>query len=94
MDWLAKVWDLLNGWKAVLGYVIAQLPWFAAHPLIVEALMRVAANPDPTTKEGAEAWGNLFVQLLLLTGIVHIVTKNVKYGVLRNRQLTLSASRK
>lgn len=86
MNWLVSLWLKLNGWKTVLAYVVAQLPWFAAHPLIVDAIMKVIANPDPATAEGAQAWGNLIVQLLMLTGILHIALKNVRYGTLRARR--------
>lgn len=86
MSWLVSLWLKLNGWKTVLAYVVAQLPWFAANPMIVDAIMKVIANPDPSTAEGAQAWGNLIVQLLMLTGIMHITVKNVRYGTLRTRR--------
>lgn len=86
MSWLVNLWLKLNGWKTVLAYVVAQLPWFAAHPMIVDAIMKVVANPDPTTPEGAKAWADLIVQLLLLTGVFHIAVKNVRYGTLRTRR--------
>lgn len=84
---LIKLWALIDGWKAVGGYVLAQLPWFMEHPLIVEAITRVIAHPDPKTAEGAEAWGNLIVQLVLLTGIINITVKNLRYGTLRLGQV-------
>lgn len=83
MSVLLKLWAMADGWKTVLGYVLAQLPWFVAHPLIIDALMKVIQHPDPKTAEGAEAWGNLIVQLILLTGVLHIAVKNVKYGTER-----------
>lgn len=87
MSIFLKLWVLIDGWKAVIGYVLAQLPWFLSHPLIVDAIQRVMNNPDPKTPEGAEAWGNLFVQLLLLVGVINIGVKNVKYGTLRAGQI-------
>lgn len=78
--WITLLWLKMNGWKTILGYVIAQLPWFAAHPMIVDAVGKLLLDSNPATVKGAEAWGNLIVQLILLTGVIHSTMKNITQG--------------
>lgn len=85
MSWLFKLWLKMNGWKTVIGYILIQLPWFMAHPMIVDAINKIITNFDPATVEGAKAWADLIVQLILLTGIIHTTVKNVKYGTRRTK---------
>lgn len=82
-SWLIKLWLKLNGWKTVVGYVLIQLEWFSGNPALVEAIQNTISNIDPGTPEGAKAWANLIIQLILLTGVAHIVKKNVQYGTKR-----------
>ena len=90
VSWFSKVltwvWLKLDGWKTVLSYVLVQLPWFVAHPPVVEAITKVLEHPDPSTPEGAKAWANLIVQILMLTGVTHITYKNVKKGKYRSKK--------
>ena len=70
---IGKIVGMTNGWKTVIGYVLLQIPWFAANPLLVEAIEKVISNP-----QDAMVWGNLVAQILLTLGELHRVFKNVK----------------
>jgi hypothetical protein len=69
---LAWLFRVTNGWKTVIGVILAQIPWFSDKPLLVGAIEKVVANP-----KDAQAWGELIVQLLIIVGVVHRVAKNV-----------------
>lgn len=78
MSIAAKLFKPVDGWKTVIAYVLAQIPWFTSNPLIMEAVNKVMENP---ADKGA--WVNLFVQILLLVGIADIVRKNLTLGTTR-----------
>ena len=70
MGWIL---EKINGWKMVIGIILAQIPWFADKPWLIEAIEKFIANmSDPT------AIGNLVIQILIAVGLLHRVVKNVK----------------
>lgn len=73
LDLIKKTISATNGWKTVIGYVLLQIPWLAANPLLIDAVEKVLSNP-----QDAVAWGNLVAQILLAVGVLHRVFKNVK----------------
>jgi hypothetical protein len=81
------IWEKLNGWKTIIGYVLVQIPWFTDHSMVLDAITKLLEHPDPSTPEGAHAWADLIVQLILLIGVLHAAKKNVKYGTLRAGQI-------
>lgn len=80
---VTKLWAKLEGWKTIIAYI---LTFATANPALLEAISRVLTNPDPATTEGAAAYGNLVVQLLLLLGVSGILVRNLQYGVKRKYQ--------
>ena len=65
------LWKLLSNWKMVIAYLLMNIPGLGAYPMLVEALHRVMEAPAP------QAILNLAVQILLATGVLHRVLKNI-----------------
>lgn len=71
MSFISKLLAKFNGWKAILGYAIAQLA--GTQPLLLAAWVAWLANKgDPT------AVANLVGQLALAGGLLHRFIKNIK----------------
>ena len=68
---MLKLWTLLNNWKTVLAYILANVPGLSSYPMLKDALEKVMAEPSP------ENILNLCVQLLFVTGVLHRVMKNL-----------------
>lgn len=64
-------WELLSGWKMVLGYLIANIPFLVNHPVLVQAIELVRNNPSFANIV------NLVAQVLLVVGLVDRIRKNV-----------------
>lgn len=65
------LWELLSGWKMVLGYLIANVPFLVDHPLLVEAIQRVSNNPT---------WSNIVMMIanvMLVVGLGDRIRKNL-----------------
>lgn len=62
----------LNGWKTALAWVLLQIPFLVENPLLMTAILDVAAEPTNPAKIGA-----LVLQLLMLIGVGHHVAKNL-----------------
>lgn len=43
MKWL---WGKLNGWKRILTYSLANIPWLGGNPLAIEAIEKAVTNPS------------------------------------------------
>lgn len=70
MSMISKV----DGWKAIMGYIIANIPAIVGsnNPLMVEAIKK--ALSDPSLPNVCEALGHI----LLTIGLLHKGIKNVK----------------
>jgi hypothetical protein len=67
---LANILGKLDGWKSILGYVLAQI--FGDMPMLLAAINGFIANPkDP------QAALNLVAQLVLAFGLSHRAIKNI-----------------
>jgi hypothetical protein len=69
---MLKLWTLLNNWKTVLAYILANVPGISSYPMLKDALEKVMAEPSP------ENILNLCVKLLFVTGVLHRVMKNLR----------------
>ena len=69
---MMKLWKLLNNWKMVLAYLLANVPGLSAYPMLREAAEKVIAEPTP------QNIFNLCIQLLFVTGVLHRVMKNLR----------------
>ena len=65
--------DKLDGWKTIIAYMLAQIPYLADKPWLIEAIQKVIAAPDDPN-----AWGELIVQVLFAIGVLHRIAKNIK----------------
>lgn len=66
------IWRLLNNWKSVLGYLLVSVPGINDYPMLVSAVREVVANPS---RHNIIA---LIGQLVLVTGILHRIQKNLR----------------
>lgn len=66
-----KLFAKVDGWKAILGYLIAQFA--GSYPMLMVAFTAWVAN-----KSDPQAVANLIAQLTLAGGIFHKFIKNVK----------------
>lgn len=73
---LKFILDKTDGWKAVIGYILLQIPFIAANPMLLGAIHKIIADP-----QNAAAWGELVAQVLLAVGILHKIFKNTKAAV-------------
>jgi len=71
MKFIKKFLASINGWKALLGYAIAQLA--GTQPLLMAAWVAWLAN-----KGDPDAVANLVGQLALAGGLLHRFIKNIK----------------
>ena len=78
---IKKMLKKVDGWKTVLAYILIQIPWFSANPMVLDAAQKVLANTSDV-----QAWVNLIVQVLLAVGVLDIIRKNVVYGTARTGQ--------
>lgn len=78
MDVLKKLLGAFDGWKTVIAWVLVQIPFFSANPLLLEAAQKVLADP-----KNISAWAELAIQALMLIGVADITRKNLVYGVAR-----------
>ena len=62
---------LIDGWKTIIGYVLLQLPFLSSYPALKTSITESMSNPS---KENIT---NLLVQLILLTGVIDRVKKNL-----------------
>lgn len=69
---LLKTWVKLDGWKSALSYLALQLPFFADTPWVIEAIQKAIQGPT------AENIVFALSQMLLATGIVHRIIKNIQ----------------
>lgn len=67
---LANILSRLDGWKSILGYILAQI--FGDMPMLLAAINAFIANPKDT-----QAALNLVAQLALAFGLSHRAIKNV-----------------
>lgn len=73
MGFLRKLLKSVDGWKTTIAYILLNIPYVGAYPMLKGALQDVIANP------GSEAaWANLVAQVLLAGGVFHRVVKNFK----------------
>ena len=66
---MGKFWNLLSGWKTIIGYLAATL--LGAYPMLIGAIE--AALVDPSKKNLTE----LVIQAILGAGILDRVRKNL-----------------
>jgi hypothetical protein len=59
-----------SGWKTIISYILLQIPWFADHPMLIEAIEKLASNP-----ENPQYIGEVILQVLLAIGIIHKLVK-------------------
>lgn len=69
---MLKLWKLLDNWKMVLAYLLANLPGISEYPMLRDAVEKVMAEPS------AQNIVNLCIQLLFVTGVLHRVMKNLR----------------
>lgn len=82
MNALKKVWDLLDGKKVFLGYVVTQLPFLndenvlTAISDLTDAAGQALVTHDPSVmvEPGLKALGHV----LLTVGVVHRASKQAK----------------
>jgi len=66
---LLKIWQSTDGWKTVIGYILAQLPLFIDKPWILDAILKAISNPT------AENIGAAIAHILLAFGLLHKIKK-------------------
>ena len=72
MEIVTWLLNKLNGWKTIIGVILAQIPWLTDHPLLIEAIKKFLADMDNPT-----AIGNLVIQILIAIGVLHRIVKNL-----------------
>lgn len=65
------LWKLLSNWKTVIAYLLMNVPMLTDYPMLKDALDKVLAAPSK------QNFINLAIQILLVTGILHRVLKNL-----------------
>lgn len=78
MNIVKKLFGAVDGWKTVIAWVLAQIPWFTANPLVLEAVNKVLADP-----KNVQAWTELAIQILMVIGVADIIRKNILQGTVR-----------
>lgn len=67
---MKKLWIALQGWKTVIGYILANV--LGSYPMLVQAINDVIADPS------RQNIINVAIQILLLVGVSNRVLKNIK----------------
>lgn len=67
---MGKLWAKLQGWKTVIGYILANV--LGAYPTILQAAQEVLNEPS------RQNLINLAVQILMVVGISSRILKNIK----------------
>jgi Ca2+/H+ antiporter len=68
---MIKLWELLSGWKSVLGYILANIEWVTGNPMLLGAFK--AAMEDPSNQNIA----NLIAHAMLALGVADRIRKNI-----------------
>lgn len=69
---LSTIWDKLQGWKTIIGFILLNIPYVVDNPILADALNRVL-------EEGSvAAITNLIVVLIVLTGVLDRLKRNLK----------------
>lgn len=63
MGFLTWALDKLDGWKSILGYLLAQIPFLGGHPMLYDALLAALS--------GEGSWTTVLAHTLLALGLLH-----------------------
>jgi uncharacterized membrane protein len=69
---LSTIWDKLQGWKTIIGFILLNIPYVVDNPILADALNRVLEEGS------AAAITNLVVVLIVLTGVLDRLKRNLK----------------
>ena len=60
---IMKIIEYFNGWKTIIAYLLAQIPFLGGHPMLYDAVIALF--------NGFGSWPAVLIQLLLALGLIH-----------------------